>query len=69
MVGMALGMAFTRAAADSALAAWALFAALTWVHVAANVRAMRCLVLRSLNRPRLELLLQEMRQGAVRWPS
>lgn len=43
--------------ADSAAAAWAVFAALTAVHVWANVRAMRCLVLTTLNAPRAELLL------------
>jgi hypothetical protein len=39
-------------------AAWAVFVLLTIFHVWANVRAMRCLVLTSLNVPRLELLLE-----------
>ncbi|KAG2451206.1 hypothetical protein HYH02_003813 [Chlamydomonas schloesseri] len=39
------------------LAAWLVFGLLTALHVWANVRAMRCLVLRSLNQPRLELLV------------
>ena len=34
------------------------FLVLTWVHVWANMRALRCLVLVSLNEPRLQLLLQ-----------
>jgi hypothetical protein len=36
---------------------WALFAALTWLHIWANARAMRCLVLDTLTPARLELLL------------
>jgi hypothetical protein len=43
--------------ADNVLAAWVFFAVLTWVHVWANIRALRCLVLSSLNQPRLKLLL------------
>jgi hypothetical protein len=39
-------------------AAWLFFAVLTWVHVWANIRALRCLVLSSVNEPRLKLLLQ-----------
>lgn len=35
---------------------------LTWVHVWANMRALRCLVLSSLNQPRLKLLLQHYMQ-------
>ena len=38
--------------------AWVVFTLLTVLHVWANVRAMRCLVLTSLNVPRLELLLR-----------
>lgn len=37
---------------------WAIFVALTALHIFANVRAMRCLQLSSLNRPRLALLLR-----------
>jgi hypothetical protein len=43
---------------DNALSAWVIFTVLTALHVWANVRAMRCLVLTTLNVPRLELLLQ-----------
>lgn len=43
---------------ENVLAAWAFFLVLTWVHVWANMRALRCLVLSSLNQPRLKLLLQ-----------
>lgn len=39
-------------------AVWLIFLALTALHIFANVRAMRCLQLRSLNRPRLALLLR-----------
>jgi hypothetical protein len=44
--------------ADNVMAAWCFFLVLTWVHVWANIRALRCLVLSSLNQPRLKLLLQ-----------
>jgi hypothetical protein len=54
---MVVGMAFVRLTADSAVAGWVLFIVLTWVHVYANIKAMRCLVLHSLNAPRLDLLL------------
>lgn len=57
LLGMVVGMVFTRATAQSATAAWLLFTALTLLHVYANVRAMRCLVLHSLNQPRLDLLI------------
>lgn len=43
--------------AENVLAAWLFFAVLTWVHVWANIRALRCLVLSSVNEPRLKLLL------------
>lgn len=43
---------------DNVVAAWCFFLLLTWVHVWANIRALRCLVLSSLNQPRLKLLLQ-----------
>jgi hypothetical protein len=46
------------APADNVAAAWLFFAVLTWVHVWANIRALRCLVLSSVNEPRLKLLLQ-----------
>jgi hypothetical protein len=44
--------------ADRVLAAWCFFGVLTLLHVWANVRALRCLVLSSLNEPRLTMLLQ-----------
>jgi hypothetical protein len=44
--------------AENVAAAWLFFAVLTWVHVWANIRALRCLVLSSVNEPRLKLLLQ-----------
>jgi hypothetical protein len=46
------------ASADHTGAAWAVFLVLTWVHVWANIRALRCLVLVSLNESRLQLLIQ-----------
>ncbi|GBF93161.1 hypothetical protein Rsub_05892 [Raphidocelis subcapitata] len=57
ITGSILGMALAHALADNAAAAWLIFAALSALHVWANVRAMRCLVLTTLNVPRLELLL------------
>lgn len=57
MVGMVLGMGLTRLTASHHAAAWAAFLVLTWLHVYANMRALRCLHMTSLNRPRLDLLL------------
>lgn len=37
--------------------AWLLFVVLTWLHIWANIKALRCLRLTSLNEPRLMLLL------------
>ncbi|KAF6259262.1 vitamin B6 photo-protection and homoeostasis-domain-containing protein [Scenedesmus sp. NREL 46B-D3] len=58
IIGSLLGMAVTQRMADNAAAAWLFFAVLTWLHVWANIRALRCLVLSSVNEPRLRLLLQ-----------
>lgn len=46
------------AASHRMMLAWILFALLTVFHVYANVRAMRCLILPSLNASRLQLLLR-----------
>jgi hypothetical protein len=56
LVGMALGYAFLRAAATSVSAQWAVWVALTMLHIIANWRAMRCLHLTSLNGERLAIL-------------
>lgn len=56
IVGSLLGMALTQRVADHIRAAWLVFAALTVLHVWANVRAMRCLVLVSLSPGRMALL-------------
>lgn len=53
LVGMVLGLALARVAAASAVVTWAAFLLLTWVHIAANVAAMRCLRLSRLNAERL----------------
>jgi hypothetical protein len=47
------------ACADSHAVAWLVFLLLTWLHVLANIRALRCLVLTSLNQPRVDALLSE----------
>ncbi|KAI8470668.1 MAG: vitamin B6 photo-protection and homoeostasis-domain-containing protein [Monoraphidium minutum] len=57
IVGSVVGMGVTHLIADRAGLAWLVFVVLTALHVWANVRAMRCLVLTSLNVPRIELLL------------
>ena len=57
-LGMVMGMLLTRLCTGSHLAAWLSFAVLTLLHVWANLRAMRCLVLTSVNQPRLDALLQ-----------
>ena len=56
--GMVIGMLLTRFCTGSHLMAWLWFVALTVLHVWANLRAMRCLVLTSINQPRLETLLK-----------
>ena len=40
------------------MATWITFLLLTALHIYANIKAMRSLLLNSLNRPRLDLLLQ-----------
>ena len=57
MVGMILGMMFTHVTDGHVAYSWLLFVLLTLLHIYANVKAMRCLVLHSLNPSRLELLL------------
>jgi hypothetical protein len=59
---MAAGAAGAAAAADNVAAGWLFFVVLTVVHIWANMRALRCLVLSSLNQPRLRLLLQHYMQ-------
>ncbi|KAG2490919.1 hypothetical protein HYH03_010832 [Edaphochlamys debaryana] len=61
--------AAAAAAARNAALAWLVFIALTVLHVWANVRAMRCLVLSSLNQPRLEILVDRyLRDGTTLGP-
>ncbi|KAG1655345.1 hypothetical protein FOA52_008860 [Chlamydomonas sp. UWO 241] len=68
-LGMLLGIATTRLFSANVFAAWVLFSVLTAVHVWANVRAMRCLVLTSVNQPRLEgLLAAHTEKGVVLTP-
>jgi hypothetical protein len=57
-IGMTLGILLTRVCAQHNLASWMCFLALTALHVWANIKAMRSLVLTSLNQPRLDVLLQ-----------
>ncbi|EIE25577.1 DUF647-domain-containing protein [Coccomyxa subellipsoidea C-169] len=58
LIGMILGMAFLQAASDSPVAVWAVFLLLTFLHIYANVRAVRALQLTSLNCSRLDILLK-----------
>ena len=58
LVGMLLGMAVIRLASGAQPLIWACFLGLTVVHLWANVRAMRCLHIASINQPRLTLLLR-----------
>lgn len=71
LIGMALGMALLRLAAGAPALAWVAFWALTALHVWANVRAMRCLRICSLNQARLALLLSHylrtVRRGLWGW--
>ena len=58
LVGMVLGMGFIRLAAGRQPLVWAAFWLLTALHVWANVRAMRCLRVHTVNQARLGLLLR-----------
>lgn len=60
LVGMLLGLLLTRAAARAPRLGAGAFALLTASHVYFNVRALRCLRLTSLNKARLELVVEEM---------
>ena len=53
LVGMALGLAVTRSTHDSPSAQWAVFLALTALHLWCNVRAVRSVVIRTFNRTRV----------------
>jgi hypothetical protein len=63
IVGTLLGVAAARAC-GGARASWVLFALLTLVHIWANVRAMRCLVLDTFSPARLALLMQPLPAAA-----
>ncbi|XP_041012993.1 protein root UVB sensitive 3 isoform X2 [Juglans microcarpa x Juglans regia] len=58
MIGMALGMLLARITMGHALAIWFSFLSLTLFHIYANYKAVRCLVLTSLNPERSSILLQ-----------
>ncbi|XP_019059333.1 PREDICTED: protein root UVB sensitive 3 isoform X4 [Tarenaya hassleriana] len=58
MMGMALGMLLARITTGNPLAIWLSFLSLTMFHMYANYRAVRCLVLNSLNFERSSVLLQ-----------
>ncbi|KAJ9174163.1 hypothetical protein P3X46_017221 [Hevea brasiliensis] len=58
MTGMALGMLLARITIGHPLAIWFSFLSLTLFHMYANYRAVRCLVLTSLNMQRSSILLQ-----------
>ncbi|XP_050237591.1 protein root UVB sensitive 3 [Mercurialis annua] len=69
MTGMALGMLLARVTIGHSLAIWFSFLSLTIFHMYANYRAVRCLVLTSLNMQRSSMLLQHfMKTGQVLSP-
>ncbi|EEF50749.1 conserved hypothetical protein [Ricinus communis] len=69
MTGMALGMLLARITIGHPLAIWFSFLSLTMFHMYANYRAVRCLVLTSLNMQRSSILLQHfMETGQVLSP-
>ncbi|XP_065860577.1 protein root UVB sensitive 3-like isoform X2 [Euphorbia lathyris] len=69
MTGMALGMLLARITFGHPLAIWFSFLSLTVFHMYANYRAVRCLVLTSLNMQRSSILLQHfMEKGQVLSP-
>ena len=57
MLGMSLGLATLRGVGDSLALQWTLFLALSAFHIYSNIWAMRNVHLHSLNRARLELVL------------
>jgi len=65
VVGMILGWVAVRCTSGSFPLQWALFLALTALHLYANASAMRALRLTSLNRERLGILAQEYVKGRV----
>ncbi|KAG8661645.1 hypothetical protein MANES_01G027700v8 [Manihot esculenta] len=69
MTGMALGMVLARITIGYPLAIWFSFLSLTMFHMYANYRAVRCLVLKSINTQRSSILLQHfMETGQVLSP-
>ena len=57
VLGMSLGLATLRGVGDGVFLQWTLFLALSAFHIYSNIRAMRNVHLHSLNRARLELVL------------
>ena len=57
IVGMVIGIILTKICKESQGLVWTSFILLTWLHIWANVKAVRSLVLISLNRPRLDAIL------------
>lgn len=69
MMGMSLGMLLARFTSGNPLAIWFSFLSLTVFHMYANYRAVRCLVLNSLNFERNSILLAHfMQTGQVLSP-
>ncbi|KAF3431582.1 hypothetical protein FNV43_RR26313 [Rhamnella rubrinervis] len=69
MIGMALGMLFARATMGHPVAIWFCFLSLTFFHMYANYKAVKCLALNSLNPQRTSILLQHfMETGQVLTP-
>ncbi|WZY97700.1 hypothetical protein YC2023_070029 [Brassica napus] len=69
MMGMSLGMLLARFTSGNPLAIWFSFLSLTVFHMYANYRAVRCLVLNSLNFERSSILLAHfMQTGQVLSP-
>lgn len=69
MTGMAMGMLLARITMGHPLAIWFSFLSLTMFHMYANYKAVRCLVLTSLNTQRSSILLQHfMETGQVLSP-
>ncbi|CAN8305290.1 unnamed protein product [Cochlearia groenlandica] len=69
MIGMSIGMLLARFTSGNPLAIWFSFLSLTVFHMYANYRAVRCLVLNSLNFERSSILLTHfMQSGQVLSP-
>lgn len=64
ILGTLIGIFLSRVCKESQGWVWSSFVLLTWLHIWANLKAVRSLVLTSMNRPRLDAILtKQMKDG------